>query len=534
MTNVEGSAGFSAVTPVLGDLDDNGVLDIALLTAEGRLAAIDGDGGVMGVGTDVLPYTTLAGLGWGGGLALADMEGDGDPEVAWRGAVYTWSGGTFTERFNVAGARGGWPQPTVSTSTSFFVDLDDDPDLELLAGRTAIDTDGSILWQHPGSDGFAAVADFDEDGAPDVVFVASGTVTLLDGATGMVKVPAATLQGTGFGGPPTVADFDGDGAPEIGVAQANRYSMLEVDMGAGTISTAWSVLNHDNSSSVTGSTVFDFEGDGVAEVIYNDECFLWVFDGPTGEVRFTAPTASFTGTEASLVADVDGDGHAEMVMISTGADTNRWSCAQHTTGMDGYPVWNAPSYGPSWQGVTVFRDRANSWVGTRSLWTQHAYHVTNTCDGRDGACDPEGSYGAIPTRQRKNWTVPWLNNFRQNVQAEGIFDAPDAVVEVRVDCGVPTKLIATLRNQGPSPLPAGVEIAFFRRVGDEETQLGSAMTSTPTLPGRASEVELELMGEVSEDMRFVVRVVTDPDAPLFRECDASNNESDEAISRCLI
>ena len=52
--------------------------------------------------------------------------------------------------------------------------------------------------------------------------------------------------------------------------------------------------------------MFDFEGDGKAEVIYGDECFLWVFDGTTGAVRFAAPHTSFTGTEASLVADVPG------------------------------------------------------------------------------------------------------------------------------------------------------------------------------------------------------------------------------------
>jgi hypothetical protein len=60
-----------------------------------------------------------------------------------------------------------------------------------------------------------------------------------------------------------------------------------------TIDVVWQVQNHDLSSSVTGSSVFDFEGDGKAEVIYADECFLWVFDGQTGAVRFaTRPPPS--------------------------------------------------------------------------------------------------------------------------------------------------------------------------------------------------------------------------------------------------
>lgn len=535
LPNLEGSEGFSAVSAALGDVDDNGTMDIVVITAERHLAAIDGNGELLGIGEDVLPVATEVGLGWGGGLALADMNGDGDPEVAWRGAVYTWAEGTFTEVFNVASARGGWNQGTVSTATSFFVNLDDDEDLELLAGRTAIQADGTILWQRLDiADGFSAVADFNADGDPDIVHVASGTITILEGATGATLAGPYTLTGNGFGGPPTVADFDGDGEPEIGVAQQNRYSMVEVDFTNAQLTTAWATLNHDNSSSVTGSTVFDFEGDGIAEVIYNDECFMWVYDGPTGDVRFSVPTASFTGTEASLVADVDGDGHAEMVMISTGANPTTWTCAEHTTGMDGYPIWEAPDYAASWKGITVFRDRANSWVNTRSLWTQHAYHVTNTCDGRDAACDETLGYGAIPRRQERNWTLPWLNNFRQNVQNEGIFNAPDAQVSLRAECTSPIGLVATVRNQGPAPLPAGVEVGFFRREGGEDTLIGTGTTLAPTLPGRGNEVRIEVAGDVPAGVSFVARIQTDPDALLFRECDLDNNESEEAVPRCLL
>ena len=118
------------------------------------------------------------------------------------------------------------------------------------------------------------------------------------------------LGGGGDGGPPTVADFDGDGFVEIGVAQKNYYYVVKPNYDKNELEILWQTRNHDFSSSVTGSTVFDFEGDGAAEVVYNDECFLWVYDGKTGEVKFATPTTSFTVTEASLVADIDGDGRA--------------------------------------------------------------------------------------------------------------------------------------------------------------------------------------------------------------------------------
>ena len=53
-------------------------MDIVVLTAESRLAAIAGDGTLLGVGTDVLPAPSVRGLGWGGDAAGAM----GDPTAS--------------------------------------------------------------------------------------------------------------------------------------------------------------------------------------------------------------------------------------------------------------------------------------------------------------------------------------------------------------------------------------------------------------------------------------------------------------------
>src|SRR5690606_33652073 len=155
--------------------------------------------------------------------------------------------------------------------------------------------------------GFPAVGDFDLDGSPEVVVVANGFLHLRRGRDGAQVLPPVALGPAGSGGPPTVADFDGDGRPEVGVAQKDAYWVLKPNFDGGAIDVLWTAPNHDFSSSVTGSTVLDFEGDGAAEVVYADECFLWVYDGRTGDVLFATPTTSFTATEAPVVADVDGD-----------------------------------------------------------------------------------------------------------------------------------------------------------------------------------------------------------------------------------
>lgn len=312
--------------------------------------------------------------------------------------------------------------------------------------------------------------------------------------------------------------------------------MLKPNYETMTLDTVWTTPNHDLSSSVTGSTVFDFEGDGIAEVIYNDECYLWVYDGPTGMVRFSAPTNSFTATEASLVADIDGDGHAEMVMLGNGSNPVTWHCNHHRgAGIgDGLPEWTAPEGGTVWRGLMAFRDRANSWVGTRTLWNQHTYHVSNICDDSDSACDPASHYGAIPAREQDNWSVPWLNNFRQNVQEAGLFNAPDAVLTLNAQCYTPPVLTAALRNIGAALLPPGVNIGFFMRDGDAEVLLGTETTTSPLFPGQAAELSYTTPDGTSVMATFFARVLIDPDARTFRECREDNNQSPDDTPRCLM
>ena len=75
----------------------------------------------------------------------------------------------------------------------------------------------------------------------------------------------------------------------------------------------------------TSPALADFDGNGQAEVIYGDQEYLRIYDGPTGEVLFE--TCNTTGTlyEYPLVADVDNDGHADIVAIAAGAWAWDWS-----------------------------------------------------------------------------------------------------------------------------------------------------------------------------------------------------------------
>jgi hypothetical protein len=536
------SMGFAGMSIAIGDLDPaTPGLEIAASTGEGYIVIVSGEGKVLRTADKALSAAANGNFGWGGGLAVADMDGDGFPEISYGATVFTTANGKLTQKFSGAqGIGGGSP----AWAMSAFADVDGNGSSELIAGRTVYKADGTTLWNRTDiPDGFPAVADLDGDNKPEVIMVSNAKMWILNGETGVtilgpVDVPGVKDAATGaHGGPPTVADFDGDGKREVGVAVQTFYSVMKPDFTAKAINVLWKMASHDLSSSQTGSTVFDFEGDGKAEVIYADECFLWVFDGANnGEVKFVASHSSFTADEASLVADVDGDGHAEVIMVSNSASPLSWGCidAQNVpTKINGVDWVPGPTSNKGYRGMTVFSDKANSWVGTRTLWNEHTYHVSNICDNRDSACPAPNTYGSIPKNETENWTLPWLNNYRQNVQDKGLFNAPDATVVVQPRCLAPVVVDVFVRNLGSAILPADVKVGLFVRKGGTDTLLATLATTTGLFPGQAEKLTWTAKAgdTVSFHDTFVARI--DPKAnPKYHECRETNNDSPEVQASC--
>ena len=157
--------------------------------------------------------------------------------------------------------------------------------------------------------------------APEVVVVGNSKVRV-QSPDGNIVFGPFSIPGGGFGGPPTIADFDGDGRPEFATAAKSYYAVFDLDcdvadfadQGCSDRGIRWRVENQDDSSNRTGSSVFDFQGDGRAEVVYSDECFVRVYDGTDGEVIFSQVRPSTTWYENPVIADVDGDVSAEIVV----------------------------------------------------------------------------------------------------------------------------------------------------------------------------------------------------------------------------
>ncbi|GAB5546275.1 MAG: hypothetical protein SangKO_060350 [Sandaracinaceae bacterium] len=516
-SGVDGSPVWTVSDPALrtngragiagGDLDGDGRPEVVavLQTGVNRMVAFDDDGTLLWQShrADGSPYV---GSVVNGAPSLADLDQDGSPEIIFGAAVLDATGELLWERDTGVqeGTNSGY---TGGISAVADIDLDGAP--EVVSGRRAYEADGTPLWATTSiPDGYPAIAQFDADPQPEVVLVASGNLYLLDGLTGAVEWGPIAQPGGGRGGPPTIADFDGDGLPEIGVAGAASYSVYDPTEPSGVL---WSRTTQDVSSNATGSSVFDFEGDGAAEVVYADECFVRVYRGADGMVLVEIPNSSATIHEYPLVADVDADGNSEIVIVANDRHT---SLPAQCRGID--PAWDGQR-----EGLFVYGDMRDLWVRTRRIWNQHAYHVTNVT-----------ATGGVPRTEMDNWSTPGLNNYRQNTQGEGVFNAPDLKVlalEVLLDgCPESATLRARITNEGSLGAPAGVQVSFYEGSPDMRgALLGTVPTTVPLLPGATTVVELADVALAGAPPYAFTAVVDDDgsDVGAVTECDEDDNAS---------
>ena len=385
-----------------------------------------------------------------------------------------------------------------------MLDLDGDGILELLAGSTVYDHTGNVLWD-AGNDGHAAVADLDRDGSPEIVVVHLRSFSVYD-TSGSVLLSedfsADCSSSGGCGGPPTLADFDGDGFPELGVAGSATYTVWDIDIAAGMRRS--SGRHHRRPVfRVDRCLVFDFEDDGIAEVVFADENRFYVWRGTDGADQLgsagldPSDHASGTANEHPSLADVDGDGSTEIILASN---------------------WWAESSGPSssdWHGVrAIGSGSGDAWADSRPVWNQHAYFMAHINDDL-----------SVPGSWPAHWTTS--NTFRaaQQVSIDSEPGAPlaDLVAgEIHgtcFDCAAQTlHVFATVGNAGLADSGPS-EIVFVAGgtpyVSAAVPELSSGETTT------VGWLEIDISGWTDGSPMEVV-----DSADEVEECDEENNGLD--------
>jgi hypothetical protein len=165
-------------------------------------------------------------------------------------------------------------------------------------------------------------------------------------------------------------------------------------------------------------------------------------------------------------------------------------------------------------GLRVYRDAHDRWAGSRKVWNQHAYFVTNV---------EETGEVPVASQAQSNWQVAGLNNFRQNVQGEvGPLPSPDLTVkDVTVQCqgGQIVGVQATVCNRGAVGADANVAVLIVATSGTDTAEC-TATTSAFLSNGFCEDVQCALTAPGDA----TVQATVNPTGAIG-ECDLLNNES---------
>ncbi|MBN2725005.1 MAG: VCBS repeat-containing protein [Deltaproteobacteria bacterium] len=586
-------------TPAIADLDGDGRPEIIAHNGYGGVEAFTYDANSDSFiqlwhghdsGGNAINYSAQS-TGWSG-VSVHDINDDGLPEVISFGMVYDNTGLLIESTFNLSS---GLYYPAVA-------DIDRDGEVEITNGNSLYSFDLNsqnwvLDWSSGPMTGNVAYGDFGTfpldssqddrkllDGIAEIVLVGSGVSYILNSYGRVVFGPISFPAGSG-GGPPTVGDYDGDGRAEFSAASSDSITVFDPDctgisdinycVSLRTDGILWAQVSQDHSSNRTGSSLFDFEGDSRVEVVYADEVFTRVYDGRTGEVVFSQWHSSCTWNENPIVADVDGDFNAELVVPSnvncTISPTSAGGVA-YPSSHQGYPmdplfkglrcevdddcmsgicdsffcrctedthcgeansgyVCDAPVAGTpgtgnvcrsqwlgAYSGIKVYADTLDRWVASRTIWNQHTYSVTNISE--DGTVPSLSSW--VP-----NWFDSSLNNFRQNVQGDvPAGTAPDITLrEGSYSCDFGTAQIQiTMCNRGTQPVGAGVPVTIY----DGENVVCETYSETLADIGQCIELNCDWdMPPATAGTAATLSVNADTDSSGFQytaECIETNNQ----------
>ena len=225
-------------------------------------------------------------------------------------------------------------------------------------------------------DGSVAVADFNLDGQLDVLVVIDGTpsniadssyIYAYDPVTeGIFFVHSHYARTIGF---PLVGDIDGDSYIDMVYldyhTQVSNSRITAITYIPATgLHPKWQATHGDRSGQ-TSMTLFDFNQDNIMEIVYRDENNLRIINGSgkshkTGNDTipfynlYTKSMSAGTWKEYPVVADVNGDGAAEIVVCGKVGSGLGWVGGQ---------LWVIGGIHP--------------WAPARPVWNQYMYNVTN-------------------------------------------------------------------------------------------------------------------------------------------------------------
>jgi len=350
-----------------------------------------------------------------GGLAVADFNGDGFPDVATIGGSFTASGMFLHIYFN--NGDGSLRDP-VDTSLGFQAggiavgDFNRDCKMDVVVGRNNNFILGNIAVLLGNGDGTfqnsanftasgdIAVGDFNHDGILDFVGLPDLFLGNGDGTFRQLK-GAVTVDGFNKDGFPHVADMDGDGFPDIVVAQGDRLSVF-LNNGNNTFKPP--ALFH--SGGAFDLVLADFDSDGLPDIAttgagMNETVALLLNNNGSGTLAGGDFRLALNTQSIAVMAGQSGSGTISVTALGGFQGQLTFSCA-------GLPVLATCNFSPA--SVALSRGATMSstlTIATSATTTARVVHGFNGATGLALTLPILGLVfaGAWRYKDRKLWLI---------------------------------------------------------------------------------------------------------------------------------
>lgn len=509
-------------------------------------------------------------------ISFADFNRDGWTEVYVGNQIYDAATGNLLCDGGKTYNTGTTMLVLSNVGQSFATDILGDEDLELVAGNQIfkVEIDRTVTTAKPltllssvtpptncPADGITVVADFNNDGKLEVLvrrrqYNSGGNHPVhlylwsphTGTSTGVLLANATDTHR--YFGVPFVGDIDGDGEIEIVTLGSNGYYQLQDGFKArkynestGSFDLFWNI-RHMDQSGATGMTLFDFNLDGISEIVYRDESNLQIINGSlkshiTGVDTTVYTLNSFTSysetyLEYPVVVDIYGN-HSSAILVTSDLRGPRNSSASDQ-GYDG--IANIDIY---------TSDPAMPWAPARPVWNQYAYNptfvnkdltipaerfdITTIFEGKDSIMNTSDDYRPYNSFLQQ---APIFNKY-----GAVILLAPDYFIypeyTVTYYSGDSVKVKFDIGNQGDAAVTP-LHISAYKNDYSVEKLLGTNTYNYAPAIGAKTSYSLMLYNVSLQDHDEIILSVNDEGVAHIEtpECDATNNRSEISFSSAVI
>jgi hypothetical protein len=335
-----GSGAFGAASVAVADVNGDGKLDLVVANCSATSSSCSGGGGTVGVllGNGNGTFQTAVTYGPGGntpfGVAVADVNGDGKPDIVAANCFSSTCGGANGSAGVLLNSTSPWPLrfAALCEQVDYFGELR--ADFTVWRPSTwywySIDGTGNLLIKDWGANGdIPVIGDYDGDGKTDVTIYrpSTGVWYIIQSNNGQI----VTKQWGGQPGDvPVPGDYDGDGKTDTAIYRPSNQIWYIVQSSTGK----WVIKQWGEPGDVP--VPGDYDGDGKTDIaMYRPSNQTWyIILSSTGQV--VTKQWGLPG-DLPVQADYDGDGKTDIAIWRP--SNAYWFVIQSSTGKYTIKQW---------------------------------------------------------------------------------------------------------------------------------------------------------------------------------------------------